>query len=154
MFLIYSYLNLLNFYFKHLYLQFWLTCNIIFLSLSDFIAVITENCEKVVRRYNFWRMQWSDQLGSSPLGNRVWYDMHVQSCPTLCDPMNCSPPGSSIHGIFQARILEWVAISYSRGSSQTRDQTHISWVSCIGRQILYHCATWDSNIICNSSYFI
>ena len=37
----------------------------------------------------------------------------AQSCPTLCDPMDCSPPGSSIHGIFQARILEWVAISFS-----------------------------------------
>ena len=44
-----------------------------------------------------------------------------QSCPTLCDPMDCSPPGSSIHGIFQARILEWVAILFSRGSSQPRD---------------------------------
>ena len=43
----------------------------------------------------------------------------------------CSPPGSSVHGIFQARILEWVAISYSRGSSWPRDWTHISWVSCI-----------------------
>ena len=47
----------------------------------------------------------------------------VQSCPTLCDPMDCSPclPGSSVHGIFQARVLEWVAISFSRGSSQLRD---------------------------------
>ena len=41
----------------------------------------------------------------------------TQSCPTLCDPMDCSPPGSSVHGTFQARILEWVAISFSRGSS-------------------------------------
>ena len=41
----------------------------------------------------------------------------AQSCPTLCDPMNCSPPGSSVYGILQARILEWVAISFSRGSS-------------------------------------
>ena len=45
----------------------------------------------------------------------------AQSCPTLCDPMDCSPPGSSVHGIFQARVLEWVAISFSRGSSQPRD---------------------------------
>ena len=43
------------------------------------------------------------------------------SCPTLCDPMDCSLPGSSINGIFQARILEWVAISFSRGYSQPRD---------------------------------
>ena len=49
------------------------------------------------------------------------------SCPTLCDPMDSSLPGSSIHGIFQARLMEWAAISFSR-SSQPRDQT---WVSCI-----------------------
>ena len=48
----------------------------------------------------------------------------VQSCPNLCSPMDCSLPGSSAHGIFQARILEWVAISFSRGSSQPRDRTH------------------------------
>ena len=59
----------------------------------------------------------------------------VHSCPTLCDLMDCSPPGSSVHGIFQARMLEWVAIFFSRGSSQPRDETH---VSCVGRQILYH----------------
>ena len=47
----------------------------------------------------------------------------VQSCPTLCDPLDCSPPGSSVHGIVQARILERVAISSSRGSSQFRDRT-------------------------------
>ena len=47
----------------------------------------------------------------------------AQSCPTLYDPMDCSPPGSSVHGILQARILEWVAISFSRGSSRPRDQT-------------------------------
>ena len=51
-----------------------------------------------------------------------------------CDPMDCSLPGSSVHGIFQARILEWVAISSSRGSSQPRDRT---LVSCIGRWFLY-----------------
>ena len=55
----------------------------------------------------------------------------VQSCPTLCDPMNCSQWGSSVHGILQERILEWVAISYSRGSSQSWDWTHGSCVSCI-----------------------
>ena len=47
----------------------------------------------------------------------------AQSCPTLCEPMDCSPPGSSVHGIVQARILEWVAVSFSRGSSQPRDGT-------------------------------
>ena len=47
----------------------------------------------------------------------------AQLCLTLCDPMDCSPPGSSTHGILQVRVLEWVAISSSRGSSQPRDQT-------------------------------
>ena len=52
----------------------------------------------------------------------------AQSCPTLCDPMDCSLPGFSVHGVFQARVLEWVAIAFSRGSSQPRDRT---WVSRI-----------------------
>ena len=56
----------------------------------------------------------------------------------LCNPMNCKPPGSSVHGILQARILEWVAMPSSRGSSWPRDRTHIFYVSCIGRQVLYH----------------
>ena len=59
--------------------------------------------------------------------------MHAQSSPTLCDPMDYSPPGSSVHGISQARILERVAISSSRGASQPRDQTCISYVSCTGK---------------------
>ena len=49
-----------------------------------------------------------------------------QSCPTLCDPMDCNLPGCSVHGIFQARVLEWIAISFSRGSSQTRNRTQVS----------------------------
>ena len=61
---------------------------------------------------------------------RPWYwkseSEVAQSCLTLCDPMDCSPPGSSVHGILQARILEWVAISFSRGSSWPRDWTQVS----------------------------
>ena len=64
--------------------------------------------------------------------------VHAQLCPTLCDPMDCSLPRSSVHGIFQAQILEWVAISFSRGSSRPpRDWTCFSCISCIGRWILY-----------------
>ena len=70
--------------------------------------------------------------------------VHAQSCLTLCDPMDCSPSGSSTHGIFQARIFGWVAISYSRGSSLPRDWTHDSYVSCIGRWILCCWATWET----------
>ena len=57
----------------------------------------------------------------------------LQSCPTLCDPVDCSPPGFSVHGILQARILEWVAMPSSGGSSWPRDGTGVSWVSCIAK---------------------
>ena len=68
------------------------------------------------------------------------------SCIQLfCDPMDCSLSGSSVPRISQARILEWVDISYSKKSSQSRAQTCVSCISCNGRQILYYCATWDSS---------
>ena len=67
----------------------------------------------------------------------------AQSCLILCNPTDYTQPSSSVHGISQARTLEWVAISSSRGSSQPKDQTHISCSFCIGRQILYHWAIWD-----------
>ena len=74
----------------------------------------------------------------------------AQSCPALCDPMACSPPCSSVHGIFRARVLEWVAIPFSRGSSQPRDQTH---VSCIADGILSHLShTAQTQVL--SKYFI
>ena len=65
--------------------------------------------------------------------------MHAElphSCPTLCDPMDCSPPSPSVHRILQARILEWVAIPFSRGSSWPRVRTCISYVTCIGSWVL------------------
>ena len=62
----------------------------------------------------------------------------LQLCPTLCGPRDCSPLGFSVHGISQARILEWVAMLSWRGSSLHRDQSHIFYVSSIGRQVLYH----------------
>ena len=68
----------------------------------------------------------------------------TQSCLILCDPMDCSPPGSSVHGLVQARVLEWAALSYSRGFSRARDRTHISCVFCIRRWILYHHTTWEA----------
>ena len=80
------------------------------------------------------------------LGDFTCVCMHVQLYLSLCDPMNCNPPGSSVHGTFQAKILEWIAISFSRGSSQPTDWTHVSCISCTGGQILYHCATWEAPI--------
>ena len=68
----------------------------------------------------------------------------LQLCPTLCNPMDCSPPGSSVHGILQARILEWVALPSSRGSSPPRDRTWVSYISRIGRRFFTPTATWEA----------
>ena len=73
------------------------------------------------------------------IGNSV-----AQWCLTLCNPMDCRLPVSSVYGILQAKILEWDAISSSRGSSQHRDRTCISCVSCTGKWILYHSVTWEA----------
>ena len=70
-------------------------------------------------------------------------------CAQLFDPMDCSPPCSSVHGISQARILEHVVISSSRGSSQSRDRTY---VSCIGRWVLYHWATREALMITETEF--
>ena len=67
---------------------------------------------------------------------------------TLCDPMNYSPPGSSVHGILLARILEWATISSPRESSGPTDQSAISYVSCIGRWILYQYHHLGSPYVC------
>ena len=64
----------------------------------------------------------------------VCYAKSPQLCPTLCNPADCSPPGSSVHGFLQARILEWVAISFSRGSSHPGEW---AYGSCADRQTLY-----------------
>ena len=69
---------------------------------------------------------------------------HARSCPTLCDSVGCGRPGSSVHGILQVRILEWVAISSSRGSSQLRNLTGIFLPLLHCRQIPYHWATGEA----------
>ena len=81
----------------------------------------------------YWLRQIKHHERVTPLGrlfsacDDAWH-MLAQLCPTHCDPMNYSPPSSSVHGILQARILEWVAVPFSRGSSWPRNRT---WVSCI-----------------------
>ena len=70
----------------------------------------------------------------------------IQLCLTLCNPMDCSPPSSSIHGILQARILEWVAMPSSRRYSQPRDWTHIFYVSYIGSRVLNTSTTWEAHL--------
>ena len=94
-------------------------------SLSDPPSL--ENLEEEVRLMYF-RSPTPTCMGAQPL-----------SCVQLLfNPMDCSLPGSTVHGISQAKILEQAAISYSWGSSPPRDWTHVSCVSCIGRHILYH----------------
>ena len=74
------------------------------------------------------RKQTFHQLWS--LTSKKWKKVKVaQSCMTLCDPMDCSQPGSPVRKILQARILEWVVIPFSRGSSQSRDQTWLSYIA-------------------------
>ena len=67
----------------------------------------------------------------------------AQSCLTLCDPMDCWPPGCTVHGILQARIVEWIAIPFSRGSSWPRDQT---WVSCVAGRFFTVWATRETGV--------
>ena len=82
----------------------------------------------------------------------------TQSCPTLCNLMDCSPPGSSVHRILQARILAWLAFPFSRGSSPPRDWTLAFCISCIGRGILYLLSHWGFPVLLqpysNSDLFI
>ena len=84
-------------------------------------------------RQNFPEIPWLVllvlELALCPHGFLCSHAQSLLSCPTLCDPMDCSPPGSSVHGIFQAGILEWVAISSSRGSSHPRGQTCVSCIA-------------------------
>ena len=115
-----------------------------------------------------WMNEWENELtgGGSFLGlclsSRLWVFLQIvcklfgivrwaweykrfyedstcaKSCPTLWNPMDCSPPGSSVPGILQARILEWVAMPSSRRSPWPRDQACTFCISCIGRWVLYH----------------
>ena len=73
-----------------------------------------------------------DRAGPDMCMHAKW----LRLCRTFFDPLDCSPPGSSVRGILQARILEWVAMSFSRGSSQPRDRPSTSSFSCIGRRVL------------------
>ena len=69
----------------------------------------------------------------------------AQPCPTLCDPLDCSPPGSSVHGIPPDKNIGVGCHALLQGSSQPKDQTHVSCISCVGKQIFYHCATREAH---------
>ena len=93
------------------------------ISLSEYIICMI---------LEFLRLLWSSGWLFLQLFHVLCSARLPQPRPVLCDPMDCSPPGSLVHGILQTRILEWVAVPSSRGSSWPRDRTHVSYVSCIG----------------------
>ena len=82
--------------------------------------------------------QWNNNYNKGCHVKATMRAKSLQLCPTLCNPMDCSLSGSSLYGILQARILEWAATPSSRGSSRPRDRTCVTYVSCIGRRVLYH----------------
>ena len=84
-------------------------------------------CQECVKRF----MIHVIRLSGPGMVTLISVSVCAQLCLMLCNTLDCSPPDSSVHGIFQARILEWVAISFYVGSSQSRDQTHVSCGSCI-----------------------
>ena len=106
---------------------------------TGLISLLFKGLSRVFSSTTFWKHQFFSTQSS------LWSNCLIltcakshQSCLTLCDPMDCSPAGSSVHGILQARILEWVVTTFSRGSSWPRDLTGISYISCMGRWVLYH----------------
>ena len=111
----------------------------------------------IVKRLDFKRIRW---LNNHIHRTHSWtWPLHAsaslyvlclvtQACLTLCNPMDCSPPGSSVHGILQARILEGVAILFSRGSSWRRDWTWVSCVFCIAGRFFTCWAIREAFLIC------
>ena len=99
----------------------------IWVSLSISLYIYTHTTYgPYIHMYNIWTIYISSQI-QQKLGRYMSEVSEVtQSCPTLCDLMDCNLPGSLVHGILQARVLEWVAISFSRGSSHPRDRTRVS----------------------------
>ena len=112
-------------------------------SLSQEFQVLQQTCSVAyAREYLSWNQAFWLYLvalsGSQFPGFQVKCMLLLQSCPTLCETMDCSLLDFTVPRILQARILEWVAISFSRRSSRPRDRTCVSYVSCIGRWVLYH----------------
>ena len=101
------------------------------------------HCRRILYQLSY---EGSPQYMMASMCDEVKWSEVAQSCPTLCDPMDCSLPGSYVHGILQARILEWAAVSFSRGSSRPRDWTR---VSCIGGRRFNLWATREAPI-CDS----
>ena len=102
-------------------------------------------CQRGGHKGGAWGQVWKSKWNRHFLD--VWFAcvcfLVTQLYLTLCDPMDCSPPGSSIHGIFQVKVLEWIAIGFSRGSSQPRDGTWVSRI--VGRRF----TVWANRELCS-----
>ena len=133
----------------------FLKLNSLLLKLATVVTVICNwtLINKTLKKLGFWPLIYSFTF----LESTFWLQFHsfinwiapkicimhlparsLQLCPTLCDSVDHSPPGSSVHGILQARIVEWVVMPFSRVSFWSRNQTSISYISCFGRRVLYH----------------
>ena len=95
-----------------------------------FLSSLPLLCPSEKDSWSLGLLVWTIERPPDSSGDKVTSESEVaQSCPTLCDPMDCSLPGFSVHGIFQARVLEWVAISFSRGYSWPRGWTQVSHIA-------------------------
>ena len=118
------------------FINIWCTFSVLWTGLRKcpiIVLVLRVQNQELLHYLLLSRYESTRYLSGTALGMDTQRESEVaQSCPTLCDPMDCSPPGSSVHGIFQARILELVAISFSRRSSRPRDWTQVSHI--VGRR--------------------
>ena len=116
---------------------------------DKFLLHLTRISAAPIQEYGWWRQPEARGTLTFIQWKLINISGHVcaqslQSCPTLCDPMDCSLPGSSVHGILLARIVEWVTMPSYRGSSSSRDQTPVSCVSCIAGRFFTHWATLEA----------
>ena len=95
-----------------------------------------------VNFFYFYREITCVHLGN--LWTHLWVHACMLNCVWLCNSMNYSPPDSVVHELFQAKILRWVATSYTRGSCWPKDPSCVSCTSYTGRQVFYHCTTWEA----------
>ena len=122
-------------------LQSLLTPGLVFLRIASFGPLYFD--QKTIPRITLKSSLACEAQHSWALRIKWVHARSLQSCLTLCEPMDCSLPGPSVHRIIQAGILEWVAMPSSRGSSHPRHQTQISYISCIGRCVFTTSATWE-----------
>ena len=124
----------------------WLSSSSIFILVYESFFTIV-SLRMVCRKQNLSalpvELEGKDRGNQIPF-NSSWVYSCARLCRTLCDSLDCSPPGSSVHGILQARVLQWVAFFFSGEASPPRGSTHVSCVACIGRWVLYYCSTGEA----------